>query len=114
MSLILESRDGDSQPRKMKQLVHLSISGLVQGVGYRAFVELEAGTRGLEGWVRNRRDGSVEALIFGEKHAIDGLIESCRQGPPSSRVTAIDVSNAEPNLLNLRPAGERFAALPTV
>jgi acylphosphatase len=98
----------------MKQLLHLSIKGVVQGVGYRAFFELEAGTRGLEGWVRNRRDGSVEALVFGEKHAIDGLIQACRQGPPASRVTSIDVSSAEPALLNLRPAGERFAALPTV
>lgn len=98
----------------VKQLVHLSIRGLVQGVGFRAFVELEAGMRGLEGWVRNRRDGSLEAVVFGEKHAIDGLIHSCRQGPPASRVTAIDVNGAEPGLLNLRPAGEKFAALPTV
>lgn len=98
----------------MKQLLHLSIRGLVQGVGYRAFFELEAGTRGLEGWVRNRRDGTVEAVVFGEKSAIDTLIRACHQGPPASRVTGIEVTSAEPALLNLRPAGERFAALPTV
>lgn len=98
----------------MKQLVHMSIKGVVQGVGYRAFVELEAETRGLEGWVRNRRDGSVEAVVFGEKNDVDRLIESCREGPPASRVISVDVSNADPGLLNLRPAGEKFAALPMV
>lgn len=98
----------------MKQLVHLSIKGIVQGVGYRAFVELEAETRGLEGWVRNRRDGSVEAVVFGQKGDVDRLIEACREGPPASRIISVDVSNADPGLLNLRPAGEKFAALPTV
>ncbi|MBY0531808.1 MAG: acylphosphatase [Xanthobacteraceae bacterium] len=98
----------------MRKLVHLSIKGLVQGVGFRALVELEAGMRGLGGWVRNRRDGSVEAVVFGDEHKVDGLIEACRKGPPSSRVVSVDVRDADPAALNLRPAGEKFAALPTV
>lgn len=98
----------------MKRLVHLSIIGRVQGVGYRAFVELEAELRGLEGWVRNRRDGSVEAVVQGDKDALDSLIEACRTGPPSSHVTSINVSDADPEALSLRSAGEKFAVLPTV
>jgi len=98
----------------MTKRVHLSIKGRVQGVGYRAFVELEAELRGLEGWVRNRRDGSVEAVVQGEQDVVDGLIEACRKGPPSSHVISIDVSEAEPGLLDLRPAGEKFTMLPTV
>jgi acylphosphatase len=98
----------------MTKRVHLSIKGRVQGVGYRAFVELEAELRGLEGWVRNRRDGSVEAVVEGEQRAIDDLVEACRKGPPSSQVVSIDVSEAEPGLPDLRPAGAKFAMLPTV
>jgi acylphosphatase len=98
----------------MKRLVHLSIKGRVQGVGYRAFVELEAELRGLEGWVRNRRDGSVEAVVQGEKEIVEALIEVCRHGPPASHVIAVNVSDADQEALNLRSAGEKFAVLPTM
>lgn len=97
----------------MKILAHLSIKGIVQGVGFRAFVESEAEARGLEGWVRNRRDGSVEAVVFGEKNAIESLAETCREGLPSSRVASVEVSEADPAALSLRPAGKKFAMLPT-
>jgi acylphosphatase len=97
----------------MTKLVHLSIKGRVQGVGYRAFVEFEAELRGLEGWVRNRRDGSVEAVVRGDERAIDDLVEACRKGPPSSRVVSIEVSEAEAEALELR-GEERFAVLGTV
>jgi acylphosphatase len=97
----------------MKRLVHLSIKGRVQGVGYRAFVELEAELRGLEGWVRNRRDGTVEAVVQGEADIVQSLIETCHEGPPASHVTAVNISDADPEALNLRSAGEKFAVLPT-
>jgi acylphosphatase len=72
--------------------MHLSITGRVQGVGFRAFVTAEARARGLRGWVRNRRDGSVEALAIGEPDAVAALIERCRRGPPAARVN--DVATA--------------------
>lgn len=97
----------------MKQIMRLSIKGRVQGVGYRAFVEDEAAARGLEGWVRNRRDGSVEAAVSGESEQIEGLVSACRKGPPSARVDAVEISAAASELLNLRPPGQKFALLPT-
>jgi len=93
---------------------HLIIRGRVQGVGYRAFVEDEADLRGLEGFVRNRRDGTVEAVIAGSAEAVTAMIEACRRGPFSARVDAVDVSDAAADILLQRRRGERFSELPTV
>src|SRR4051794_11165064 len=71
--------------------VRLVISGRVQGVSYRWWTVGEATKRGLNGWVRNRRDGSVEALVSGPAAEVDALIEACRQGPAAARVTNIEV-----------------------
>ena len=68
---------------------HVTIRGRVQGVGYRAFVEHEARARDLEGWVRNRRDGSVEALFAGPADVVAAMIAACRRGPSSARVEAV-------------------------
>lgn len=68
----------------------LAITGRVQGVGYRAFVTWQAQSRGLRGWVRNRRDGGVEALLIGESDAVASVIEECGRGPRSARVDGID------------------------
>ena len=67
---------------------HSVLRGRVQGVGFRAFVEREALKRGLEGWVRNRRDGSVEAVLAGDADAVTAMIEACRRGPMGARVDA--------------------------
>src|SRR5437588_57559 len=64
------------------------IRGLVQGVGYRAWVEHQARTSKLEGWVRNRRDGSVEALFAGPPTVVAEMVALCRHGPPSSRISS--------------------------
>jgi acylphosphatase len=93
---------------------HVTVRGRVQGVGYRYFVEYEARARGLEGWVRNRRDGSVEALFSGPAEAVAAMIAACRRGPPSARVEALRDEAANPDMLKLREAGERFSVLPTV
>jgi acylphosphatase len=69
-------------------VVHVVIFGRVQGVGYRAFVAREAGRHRLEGWVRNCRDGTVEALFKGEAEVIDDMIAVCRRGPSGARVDA--------------------------
>jgi len=70
---------------------HLSIRGLVQGVGYRWSMVQAAKRIGLRGWVRNRRDGSVEALAAGEASAVEELIRWAHQGPEGARVDAVDV-----------------------
>ena len=71
--------------------VRLRIEGRVQGVGYRMFVERNAVALGLDGWVRNRRDGGVEAVALGEAHAVEDMIARCRAGPPASRVDRVEV-----------------------
>ena len=93
---------------------HVTIRGRVQGVGYRYFVERAAGSRDLEGWVRNRRDGSVEAVFAGPAEAVTTMIAACRRGPSSARVEALQDEAANPDMLNLREAGERFSVLPTI
>ncbi|MBB5048733.1 acylphosphatase [Rhodopseudomonas rhenobacensis] len=92
----------------------VSVQGRVQGVGYRAFVEWEAAGRDLEGWVRNRRDGSVEALFAGPADAVAEMIARCRRGPSSAHVTRLDEQPADADALNLRRPGERFSVLPTL
>jgi acylphosphatase len=93
---------------------HVTITGRVQGVGYRAWVDYEARAHGLEGWVRNRRDGSVEALFAGPADVVSEMVARCRRGPSSARVEAVQDEPGSPEALKLRPAGERFSVLPTV
>lgn len=75
-----------------KVRAHLTIEGLVQGVGYRAATVEAARHRGVSGWVRNRPDGTVEAVAEGGEPAVKGLIEWCRNGPPMARVERVNVS----------------------
>lgn len=93
---------------------HVIIHGRVQGVGFRAFVEHHATQRALEGWVRNRRDGTVEAVFAGPADTIDGMIRACKVGPLSSKVDAIDQRDAAEAELSARRAGETFSCLPSV
>lgn len=86
----------------------LRIRGRVQGVGYRAWLVREAGRQGVSGWVRNRRDGSVEALLAGPEPVVRALVEACRRGPPAARVEVIETAVAESG------ASGNFVGLPTV
>ncbi|MGI9492646.1 MAG: acylphosphatase [Geminicoccaceae bacterium] len=70
--------------------VKLRIEGRVQGVWFRGWTVREARRLGLDGWVRNCRDGSVEAVFSGPKDAVRDMIERCRQGPPYADVSSID------------------------
>jgi acylphosphatase len=72
----------------------LRIEGRVQGVGYRAWLEGKAAAQGLRGWVRNRRDGSVEALLIGDPAVIMAVAEACRRGPRLATVTNLAATPA--------------------
>jgi acylphosphatase len=74
---------------------HLSIRGKVQGVGYRYHYSREAERLGITGWVRNRRDGSVEAMLAGTPQAVDALVAWARLGPSSAVVEHVDVTEAQ-------------------
>jgi acylphosphatase len=75
--------------------LRLRITGNVQGVGYRIWATRTAASLGLRGWVRNRRDGSVEALVTGAPEAVAAIVEACRQGPYGAHVTAVTAAEAE-------------------
>jgi acylphosphatase len=72
------------------------ISGRVQGVGYRDWMLHEAVRLGVQGWVRNRPDGTVEALVAGEEAAVQALLSACRRGPLLARVVDIAEEFADP------------------
>jgi acylphosphatase len=87
--------------------VRVRVTGRVQGVWFRGWAAEMARVRGLKGWVRNRRDGSVEALFSGPGDAVAAMVEDCRRGPPAARIDALVQEEAEP------PAGAGFHQLPT-
>ena len=74
---------------------HLIIRGRVQGVGFRYSMALEAMRHGLRGWVRNRREGTVEAVIAGTAPAVAAMLVWARQGPPAAHVEQLEVELAE-------------------
>ncbi|MEQ8444158.1 MAG: acylphosphatase [Alphaproteobacteria bacterium] len=89
-----------------EKTVRVSINGRVQGVWYRAWTEKTAAGHGLSGWVRNRPDGSVEALFSGPADAVDRMLSDCRDGPPLAQVTGMDIADADP------PGVSGFKVLP--
>jgi acylphosphatase len=92
---------------------HVIVHGRVQGVGFRAFVEGEALARGLEGWVRNRRDGSVEAVFMGDEVTVAEMVAACRRGPFGARVDVLHQREGSKDELKLRRSGELFSVLAT-
>ena len=98
----------------MDVIFRVVIQGRVQGIGYRAWTEMMAAEQGIEGWVRNRRDGAVEAVFAGAEEAVLTMIEACRRGPPGARVDAIDQLDADAADLALRNRGELFSVLGTL
>lgn len=86
---------------------HLAITGLVQGVWYRESMREAAESLGVTGWVRNRPDGSVEAMVQGQERQVELLIEWCRRGPPLARVQGVEVEEGEGNFdcFEKRPTG---------
>jgi len=77
--------------KPVKVRVHIFISGRVQGVFFRSETRYETRKRGVKGWVRNIRDGRVEAVFEGEEKAVKKLLEFCKRGPSGGKVTHVDV-----------------------
>jgi acylphosphatase len=99
----------------MKDVIRrMTISGMVQGVGYRAWFAHIAVAQGLEGWVRNRRDGSVEGVLAGREAVVAEMIARCRRGPSAARVDEVIAEEATADMLNLRYEGEQFSILSTL
>jgi acylphosphatase len=92
---------------------HVVIRGLVQGVGFRAWTEYTALAHGLDGWVRNRRDGAVEAVFAGPQSRVMAMIEACEKGPRGARVDIVDHWIAASSALAQRRPGEQFSVLAT-
>ena len=88
--------------------VRLRIGGRVQGVGYRAWAMQMAARFGVRGWVRNRADGTVEALVIGDEPALAAMVEACRRGPRAAKVGDVAISEAEDD------GSADFTARPTV
>ena len=78
---------------------HIVISGKVQGVGFRYWLYKAAIRNNINGWVKNKISGEVEALLIGNNLEIDNLIRLCEKGPPSSKVTKIKVQNYQKEFL---------------
>ncbi|KAJ8637022.1 hypothetical protein MRB53_011289 [Persea americana] len=95
-------------PQMPLKTVRVMIKGRVQGVFYRNWTVENARELGIKGWVRNRRDGSVEALFSGDPNSIQEMEARCRRGPPAAMVTALDVVPSDEN------PGDGFDRRPTV
>ena len=78
----------------MSVTFYLRIAGRVQGVGFREALRGQALGHGVTGWVRNRRDGSVEAVLQGDAGAVDAVLAWTRRGPPAARVDRVDAQEA--------------------
>lgn len=76
----------------VERCVHLKITGRVQGVWFRGWTQQQATSLNVRGWVRNRTDGSVEAVFVGAIDNVEELIERCRSGPPLARVDHVDIA----------------------
>ena len=90
-----------------RKIVHVMISGTVQGVWYRAWTVEQAQRRGLDGWVRNRRAGEVEAVFAGPAAKVDDMIAACHEGPPAARIADVHVT------AGVADPGTGFRKLPT-
>ncbi|HEX2088375.1 MAG TPA: acylphosphatase [Actinomycetota bacterium] len=80
----------------MARRVHVIVGGEVQGVSFRWYCSKEASSRGVGGFIRNLRDGRVEAVFEGDPQSVDSMIEWCRHGPPGARVRDIEVTEEQP------------------
>lgn len=88
--------------------LRVQVHGFVQGVGFRDFLVMAAQQQNLDGWVRNRSDGSVEALVSGSTKAVEAFVSHATKGPRGAKVSAVDLHNSEP------PADKGFTRKPSL
>lgn len=93
---------------KERKIVRVTIEGFVQGVGYRVWTQMQAHRLGVSGWVRNRQNGDVEALLAGPPDAVDALCAACWQGPAHARVADVRIEEAEQSALDFLGAASGF------
>jgi acylphosphatase len=93
---------------------HLIIHGRVQGVGFRVWAASAAQRRGLVGWVRNRKDGTVEAVFAGPAYEVGAMASECRSGPPGAEVVRVVEAEGGERELRLSGSVKDFVSLPTV
>jgi len=86
--------------------LRVRVEGKVQGVGFRAYAIRQAVALNLTGWVRNRADGAMEAIVTGQVKDVEGFIQACMKGPQGAKVTNIDL------FADKDPGGEGFIGLP--
>jgi acylphosphatase len=98
---------------EQNRTVHVLVHGRVQGVGFRAWVQHHAELRRLEGWVRNRRDGAVEAVLSGPTEEVEAVLAACRRGPAGARVDRVETMEGEASTIE-RPGSGRFELRGTV
>jgi acylphosphatase len=91
--------------------LHIIVSGLVQGVGYREWFRRQAFAAGVTGWVRNRADGTVEAVLSGPSESVEGLATEAAKGPPGARVDTVRRCLAEASAVD--PANPVFFIAPS-
>ncbi|MDB5733435.1 MAG: acylphosphatase [Alphaproteobacteria bacterium] len=88
--------------------LRVHVHGIVQGIGFRDFLIMSAQRQKLDGWVRNRADGSVEALVSGPTKAVEMFVSHATKGPEGAKVSAVDLHNSEP------PAEKGFIRRPSL
>jgi acylphosphatase len=98
----------------LQRVARVTVGGGVQGVGYRAWIQGEARARHLTGWVRNRSNGDVEALLLGRPDAVEALSELCWQGPPLARVERVEVAETDAATAAEEGVGPGFHQIATV
>lgn len=98
----------------VERIVQVTIRGLVQGVGYRAWTQVEAERRGVRGFVRNRLNGSVEAVFAGSADAVQALCEACWQGPRLAQVESVEIEEIDASALEGLGLGGGFRQLSTL
>jgi len=96
------------------RIVRFFVEGQVQRVGYRVFVAREAGRLHLDGWVRNRRDGSVETLVAGKAPVVEEFLRLARRGPATARIDAYRFEEADDVALREGGGGHGFVAAPDI